>query len=87
MGSIYLLLSGAFEIGFTTCMKFDTWWGTILFLLFGFISFYMLTAAMKTLRLAPVTRSFPPLERWKRRWWASFSLANQPRWRDLPFLG
>lgn len=51
MGWIYLLLSGVLEIGFTTCMKFHTWWGVALFLLFAGGSFYMLTQAMKTIPL------------------------------------
>ena len=51
MGWTYLLLSGLLEIGFTTCMKFNTWWGTVLFLIFAFGSFYMLTLAIKFIPL------------------------------------
>ncbi len=51
MGWTYLLLSGAFEIGFTTCMKFDGLVANLLFVVFASASFYMLTRAMKTLPL------------------------------------
>ena len=51
MAWLRLLAAGAFEIGFTTCMKLDGLWPTILFFVFAAISFWLLTQAMKTIPL------------------------------------
>ena len=51
MGWFYLLVAGAFEIGFTTCMKLNGVWPTILFSAFAAVSFFLLTKAMKTIPL------------------------------------
>ena len=48
---MYLLAAGAFEIGFTTCMKLDGIWATVLFFVFAALSFWLLTRAMKTIPL------------------------------------
>lgn len=47
----FLILAGAFGIGFTTCMKLDGIWATILFFVFAALSFWLLTRAMKTIPL------------------------------------
>ena len=46
-----LLAAGAFEIGFTTCMKLDGTWATILFFIFAGLSFWLLTQAMRSIPL------------------------------------
>ena len=51
MSWLKLLAAGAFEIGFTTCMKLDGTWATVLFFVFAAISFWLLTQAMKTIPL------------------------------------
>ena len=55
MAWIYLLAAGVFEIGFTTCLKlcngFTRLWPSIGFLIFAFISFGLLTLAMRTIPL------------------------------------
>ncbi len=51
MAWLRLLGAGAFEIGFTTCMKLDGIWATILFFVFAALSFWLLTRAMKTIPL------------------------------------
>ena len=48
---IYLLAAGAFEIGFTTCMKLDGILPTIFFFVFAALSFWLLTRAMQTIPL------------------------------------
>lgn len=48
---IYLAVAGAFEIGFTTCLKLDGTVATILFFVFAALSFWLLTQAMKTIPL------------------------------------
>ncbi|MEO8506932.1 MAG: multidrug efflux SMR transporter [Betaproteobacteria bacterium] len=48
---LYLLASGVFEIGFTTCMKFEGWLPLVLFVAFAAASFFMLTLAMRSLPL------------------------------------
>jgi quaternary ammonium compound-resistance protein SugE len=48
---LYLLLSGVFEVGFTTCMQFDGPVALLLFAAFATLSFYTLTLAMRTLPL------------------------------------
>ena len=48
---IVLLAAGAFEIGFTTCMKLDGTLPTILFFVFAARSFWLLTRAMRTIPL------------------------------------
>ncbi len=51
MAWLRLLGAGVFEIGFTTCMKLDGIWATILFFVFAALSFWLLTRAMKTIPL------------------------------------
>ena len=55
MGWIYLLLAGAFEIGFATALKlsdgFTKLIPTIVFLILGIISLYLLTKALQTIQL------------------------------------
>jgi quaternary ammonium compound-resistance protein SugE len=51
MAWLRLLGAGAFEIGFTTCMKLDGMWATVLFFVFAALSFWLLTQAMKTIPL------------------------------------
>jgi len=51
MAWVYLFGAGAFEIGFTTCMKLNGIWPTILFFVFATLSFWLLTRAMKTIPL------------------------------------
>lgn len=51
MGWIYLAFAGLFEIGFTTCMKYDGTGPTILFFVFAALSFWLLTRSMKTIPL------------------------------------
>ena len=51
MGWIYLLAAGAFEIGFTTCLKYNGIVPTILFLIFAGLSFWLLTLSMRTVPL------------------------------------
>lgn len=51
MGWLKLLAAGAFEIGFTTCLKLDGTLATILFFIFAALSFWLLTQAMKTIPL------------------------------------
>ena len=46
-----MLAAGVFEIGFTTCMKLDGTWPTILFFVFAALSFWLLTRAMRTIPL------------------------------------
>ena len=48
---IFLILAGASEIGFTTCMKLDGIWATVLFFVSAALSFWLLTRAMKTIPL------------------------------------
>ena len=51
MAWLYLLISGVFEVGFTTCMQFDGPVALLLFVVFALLSFYALTLAMRTLPL------------------------------------
>jgi quaternary ammonium compound-resistance protein SugE len=55
MAWIWLAVAGAFEIGFTTCLKLSNGFTrlvpTLLFVLFAAVSFYLLTKAMKTIPL------------------------------------
>ncbi|MBB3696546.1 multidrug efflux SMR transporter [Flammeovirga yaeyamensis] len=53
MSWIYLILSGLFEVGFTTSMKlsdgFTNWKGVVGFLVFGALSFGLLLKSMQTI--------------------------------------
>lgn len=55
MGWVYLLLSGLFEVGFTTSMKysegFTNWKGTVGFFVFGVLSFGLLLKAMRSIEM------------------------------------
>ena len=55
MGWVYLLLSGLFEVGFTTSMKFSegfsNWKGTVGFFVFGILSFGLLLKSMQTIEM------------------------------------
>lgn len=55
MSWIYLLLSGLFEVGFTTSMKlsegFSNWKGTVGFFVFGALSFGLLIKSMRTIEM------------------------------------
>jgi quaternary ammonium compound-resistance protein SugE len=51
MAWTYLLGAGVFEIGFTTAMKLDGIWATVLFFVFAALSFWLLTRAMKAIPL------------------------------------
>lgn len=55
MAWIYLLLAGAFEIGFTSCLKlsdsFSKFWPTFGFVFFAFLSFMALSYSLKTIPL------------------------------------
>ncbi len=55
MSWVYLLLAGAFEIGFTTCLKMSAgltrWQPATAFLVFAVLSFWMLTRATETIPL------------------------------------
>ena len=55
MGWIYILSAGIFEIGFTSFLKlsegFTKPWPSIGFLVFGAVSFYLLTLGMKNIPL------------------------------------
>jgi quaternary ammonium compound-resistance protein SugE len=51
MAWLALLLSGLFEVGFTTCMRHTGGLALVLFVLFAGASFYSLTLAMKSLPL------------------------------------
>lgn len=51
MAWFYLIGAGVFEIGFTTSMKLDGTWPTVLFFVFAALSFWLLTRAMKTIPL------------------------------------
>ena len=51
MSWLKLLAAGVFEIGFTTCMKLDGTWATVLIFVFATLSFWLLTQAMKTIPL------------------------------------
>ena len=55
MGWIYLLLSGLFEVGFTTSMKlsegFSNWKAIAGFFVFGALSFGLLLKSMQTIEM------------------------------------
>ena len=55
MGWIILLLSGLFEVGFTTSMKlsegFSNWKGIVGFFVFGALSFGLLLKSMQTIEM------------------------------------
>lgn len=55
MGWIILLLSGLFEVAFTTSMKysesFTNWKGTVGFFVFGALSFGLLLKAMQSIEM------------------------------------
>lgn len=55
MAWIYLLFAGAFEIGFTSCLKlsesFTKLWPTLGFLIFAAFSFAALSYSLKTIPL------------------------------------
>lgn len=55
MGWVYLLLSGLFEVGFTTSMKlsegFSNWKGVVGFFVFGALSFGLLLKSMQTIEM------------------------------------
>lgn len=55
MAWVYLLLSGLFEIGFTTSMKlsegFSNWKGIVGFFVFGALSFGLLLKSMQTIEM------------------------------------
>lgn len=55
MSWIYLLLSGLFEVGFTTSMKysegFSNWKGIVGFFVFGALSFGLLLKSMQSIEI------------------------------------
>ncbi|MBD0404243.1 multidrug efflux SMR transporter [Flammeovirga sp. EKP202] len=55
MGWIYLLLSGLFEVAFTTSMKmsegFSNWKGIVGFFVFGALSFGLLLKSMQSIEM------------------------------------
>ena len=55
MGWLYLLLAGVFELGFTTSLKFSEAftkvWPSIMVLIFGTISLWLLSRALLTIPL------------------------------------
>lgn len=55
MSWIYLLLSGLFEVAFTTSMKysegFSNWKGTVGFVVFGALSFGFLLKSMQSIEI------------------------------------
>ncbi|KXX67066.1 multidrug efflux SMR transporter [Flammeovirga sp. SJP92] len=55
MGWIYLLLSGLFEVAFTTSMKmsegFSNWKGIVGFFIFGALSFSLLLKSMQSIEM------------------------------------
>ncbi|BDD03986.1 DMT family transporter [Aureibacter tunicatorum] len=55
MSWIYLLLSGLFEVAFTTSMKysegFSNWKGTVGFFVFGALSFGLLLKSMQSIEM------------------------------------
>ncbi len=55
MGWLYLLLAGAFELGFTTSLKmseaFTRVWPSVMVLIFGTISLWLLSRALLTIPL------------------------------------
>ena len=51
MAWFYLLISGIFEVSFTTCMKFHGPVAVTLFVMFAVLSVCMLNLAMRTLPL------------------------------------
>ncbi len=48
-GWLWLLAAGAFEIGFTTCLKLDGLVADILFAVAASLSFYCMTRAMRSI--------------------------------------
>ena len=55
MAWVYLILSGLFEVGFTTSMKlsdgFTNWKGTVGFFVFGALSFGLLLKSMQSIEM------------------------------------
>lgn len=55
MGWLYLLLAGAFELGFTTSLKmsdaFTRLWPSVFVLIFGSISLWLLSRSLHTIPL------------------------------------
>ena len=53
-GWLWLLAAGAFEIGFTTCLKLQGLVSDILFVIAAGLSFYCMTRAMRSIPLGTV---------------------------------